>query len=228
MDVVKSSLYVVPWYDKVPETSNRHDSDQRPRSLLDASQELILLWLFSPLFTGFHKLAPKFAGNFITNCPVTRNTDIGGSKNSLAATPLVVSTQDLTVDGMVMVEIPAGEFIWGRKRIIGADDSPRHKVYLDTYWIDRTDVTNAMFAKCVQAGKCTFNIQQAPTEIHYGDPDYADHPVVYVTWYQAVEYCQWAGRRLPTEAEWEKAARGTDGRPFPWGRKPVELEAGKL
>jgi formylglycine-generating enzyme required for sulfatase activity len=126
------------------------------------------------------------------------------------------------VDGMLMVEIPAGEFMMGKEDSIGPDDSPRHSVYLDTYWIDQTDVTNAMYAKCVQAGKCTYNIQHAPTDIHYGIPDYANHPVVYVTWYQAVEYCQWAGRRLPTEAEWEKAARGTDARPFPWGKKPVD------
>ena len=133
----------------------------------------------------------------------------------------VASSKISPIDGMLMVEIPAGEFQMGKDDDLIGDDSPRHTVYLDTYWIDQTDVTNAMYALCVRAGKCTFTIQHAPTAVHFDDPDYADHPVVYVTWYQAVDYCNWAGRRLPSEAEWEKAARGTDGRPFPWGKKPV-------
>jgi len=141
---------------------------------------------------------------------------------SIAATPLVVSTKISPVDGMVMVNIPAGEFKMGKEDNQDNPDSPRHVVYLDDYWIDQTDVTNAMFAKCVQVGQCTYDIKHAATDIHYGNPEYADHPVVYVTWYQAVTYCQWAGRRLPSEAEWEKAARGTDERPFPWGKKPAD------
>jgi formylglycine-generating enzyme required for sulfatase activity len=161
--------------------------------------------------------------NLRTITPADEGTPTsGGEELTAQATPLAVRTQISTVDGMVMVEIPAGEFEMGKEDDLVGADSPRHTVYLDTYWIDKTDVTNEMFAKCVQAGKCTFNIQHAATEIHYGNPDYADHPVVYVTWYQAVEYCQWAGRRLPTEAEWEKAARGTDGRIYPWGRKPAD------
>jgi formylglycine-generating enzyme required for sulfatase activity len=132
-----------------------------------------------------------------------------------------VNTKISPADGMLMVEIPAGEFSMGKDDDLVGADSPRHTVYLDTYWIDQTDVTNAMYAKCVQAGKCTFNVEHAKTAIHFGNPAYANHPVVYVTWYQAVGYCQWAGRRLPTEAEWEKAARGVDGRPFPWGKNPA-------
>jgi len=133
-----------------------------------------------------------------------------------------IKTQASPVDGMILVEIPAGEFNMGKEDGSEGDESPRHTVYLDTYWMDQTDVTNAMYAQCVQAGQCSFDIKHAVTEIHYENPDYANHPVVYVTWYQAVQYCQWAGRRLPSEAEWEKAARGTDGRTFPWGRKAVD------
>jgi eukaryotic-like serine/threonine-protein kinase len=117
---------------------------------------------------------------------------------------------------MVMLYVPAGEFAMGSNEG-GEDEMPVHTLTLDAFWIDRTEVTNAQFRKCVEAGAC-----QAPTTCDAGDPTYndtgkADHPVVCVDWNQARAYCQWAGARLPTEAEWEKAARGRDGRQYPWG-----------
>jgi formylglycine-generating enzyme required for sulfatase activity len=117
---------------------------------------------------------------------------------------------------MIIVFVPAGEFLMGSSdadREADSDEKPQHTVYLDAYWIDQTEVTNAMYQRCVEVGRCT----EPQHSARYGSAHYAKHPVVGVTWQQAQEYCAWVGRRLPTEAEWEKAARGTDGRPFPWG-----------
>jgi serine/threonine-protein kinase len=98
-----------------------------------------------------------------------------------------------------------------------ADEKPIHTVNLDAFWIDQTEVTNAMYAKCVQDANCS----QPSDTTRYDNSDYANHPVVFVSWNDAETYCSWAHRRLPTEAEWEKAARGTAGRTYPWGNKPT-------
>ena len=84
---------------------------------------------------------------------------------------------------------------------------------LGAFWIDQTEVTNDMYAKCVEGGDCSL----PSNDSDFINAEYTDHPVVYVSWNDARNYCEWAGTRLPTEAEWEKAARGTDGRTYPWG-----------
>ena len=121
-----------------------------------------------------------------------------------------------SVDGAVYVPIPAGEFLMGSPEGVGySDEHPQHTVYLDAFWIMQTEVTNAQYAKCVADGACS-----APDNSRWQDPIYAHHPVTDVDWHQANAYARWAGGRLPTEAEWEKAARGIDGRTYPWGNEP--------
>jgi formylglycine-generating enzyme required for sulfatase activity len=128
--------------------------------------------------------------------------------------PVAVQTMVGEKDNSVMVYVPAGEFIMGSDEG-GRGERPMHIVYLDAFWIDKTEVTNAQYRKCVEARACDTPVRTT----YYDDADYVQHPVVYVSWNDADVYCRWAGKRLPTEAEWEKAARGTGGRTYPWGER---------
>lgn len=119
-------------------------------------------------------------------------------------------------DGAPMVLIPVGEFTMGSDK--GDDDEqPIHRVFLDNYYIDKFEVTNRRFAKFVKA-----MLLEPPWG--FADKDtpivHADRPVRWVNWWEALGYCLWVGKRLPTEAEWEKAARGSDARTYPWGNDP--------
>ncbi len=118
-------------------------------------------------------------------------------------------------DVPVYIYVPAGEFLMGA----GTDDiqafpdqRPQHKVWVDGYWIQRTEVTNALYKQCVQADIC-----DPPRNSYWDKQQYADIPVTHVDWFQANAYATWVGGRLPTEAEWERACRGDDSRRFSWG-----------
>jgi formylglycine-generating enzyme required for sulfatase activity len=136
---------------------------------------------------------------------------------------------------MVMVYVPAGEFLMGSdeeevdyaleqcltygtncRRSYFSGEMPPHAVALDGFWIDQTEVTRNQYEKCLASGVCSAAGCQAESSINGGD-----HPVVCVTWHQAATYCEWVGGRLPTEAEWEYAARGANESRYPWGNEFV-------
>ena len=133
-------------------------------------------------------------------------------------TPAAGATRTRPADGMVMVYVPAGPFLMGSDPAIDStaleNEQPQHQVNLSAFWIDRTEVSNDQYEACVRVGACAPSAYaRAPA---YGGTDY---PVVGAGWEDARAYCRWVGGDLPTEAQWEKAARGTDGRIFPWGNE---------
>lgn len=123
--------------------------------------------------------------------------------------------------GNEMVYVPGGTFSMGS--LLKANEQPVHDVTLDAFYIDKLEVSNAAWADCVKAGICTEpgSTRDYANQPYYNDPAFASHPVVYISWDQANRYCAWRGIRLPTEAEWEMAARWnpTSGSTttYPWG-----------
>ncbi|MDO9301829.1 MAG: SUMF1/EgtB/PvdO family nonheme iron enzyme [Anaerolineales bacterium] len=156
---------------------------------------------------------------FVKNLPVpTVTAFLTVSTLTPTRTPVPTSTLGIgsimisEKDGMVLVYVPTGGFIMGNDS--GDDhEKPTHMVYLNIFWIDETEVTNEMYARCINDGVCS----QPINDDRFRNSSYAKHPVVYTDWNMANAYCSWAGRKLPTEAQWEKAARSTEEFAYPWG-----------
>jgi formylglycine-generating enzyme required for sulfatase activity len=155
-----------------------------------------------------------------TNTPLPPPTQEAAPSEATAQEPAAQATPAPVPPAVSedMVEIPAGPFTMGNDQA-DPEDAPAHEVDVPAYEIDRFEVTNADFAAFAQATGYVTDPEKAGKKSWrdgFG-ADKANHPVTRVTWNDAAAYCEWLGKQLPTEAEWEKAARGTDGRAFPWG-----------
>lgn len=158
------------------------------------------------------------------------------SKKDPSQRPGFGSKEKRTKDGMLMLYVPAGKFLMGIENG-EKDERPLHSVYLDGYWIDKFPVTNRLFARFLneqgnqtKSGMQWYDVGNIDARlvkvagIWRIRKGFEDHPVTLVNWYGAVAYSQWVGGRLPSEAEWEKAARGMDGRIYPWGNAEPTCE----
>jgi formylglycine-generating enzyme required for sulfatase activity len=193
----------------------------------------------SPEFTATVNLTQPLVSTIaVTNSPlpVTKTVEPSATATQLITpSPTVLPTEIADAKGVQMVLVPAREFTMGSDNA-AADERSAHSVSVDTFYMDRFEVTNQLYSACVSAGICqnpTHNYLQGPDLLifipqggstqgyeidnYYSSTQYANFPVVFVSWSMAKTYCEWRDARLPTEAEWEKAARGTEGKIYPWG-----------
>lgn len=182
---------------------------------------------------------------YLSACAKTPTATLGYIPEATPIIHVLGDTQIREKDKMEMVYVPAGHFMMGSDidqvhlarqlcreykgdLAIGVcrmsaftDEMPDHPVELDAFWLDRYEVTNQQYQQCVGVGSCTPPVELGSftRDEYYGSTEFNSYPVIWVTQDQASEYCLWAGGRLPTEAEWEYAARGPENLIFPWGNE---------
>jgi serine/threonine-protein kinase len=156
---------------------------------------------------------------FTATLPPTIMPTITPTEEASLPTETPIPEEIRDIKNVPMRLIPAGEFTMGSDDTGDVGSRPAQEVYVDAFYMDKFEVTNEMYDACVYAVECRRPQQggSATRNTYFANPVYASFPVLYVDWKMANTYCEWRGARLPTEAEWEKAARGTDARLYPWG-----------
>ena len=155
--------------------------------------------------------------------PSAPQEQTSASSESPGGLPKTVGTEEEIVKEE-MVFVPAGEFVRGTNKG-GYNEGPEGVMFVEAFWMDKYEVTNHYYQEFVEA---TGHRKPGPPSRYARNMVYLrgpNQPVTYVSWDDAFSYCQWKGKRLPTEAEWEKAVRGEDGRTWPWGESVKELAA---
>lgn len=176
-----------------------------------ATETFVPTWTLIPTFTAVVEVMPTATEGEVVQPPTA--TEEQAPPEPTQSGPIVDNNP---LDGAAAVYVPAGEFLMGSDDpAANLDERPEHIVYLDAYWIYQTTVTNQQYRQCIQDGACEGSLGRYPEN---------KLPAVNVTWFEAQAYCEWAGGSLPSEAQWEKAARGTDGRLFPWGNDAPTCE----
>ena len=182
------------------------DRMKQAENTLDAADEL---GLNEEQQAVYHRLLAKLSQRRSTASPNMLRRDGSTGEEGQAGTQEVP-----------MALVPAGEFMMGSN--LADDEKPAHHVSLNAFYMDKYEVTVGQYAKYLEAT----DMEEPPDWHIMNQSQHQKRPVVNVDWEDAVMYCKWAGKRLPTEAEWEKAARGTDGRIYPWGNEvPTRLHA---
>lgn len=205
---------------KQPEESVTENGKLNPQIVVAVIGGLVTVVIALLSFPPFVRLfEPKESPTpaFVSTTDV-QSTIQPTSTEASAITEIFVPSVEANDNNTDMILIPAGEFIMGSD---DGDDNemPAHVVYLDAYYIDRTEVTNAAYKLCVRDGACQSPIQitSRTRSQYYGNTQFDNYPVIYIDWGMARAYCEWRDARLPTEAEWEKAARGGNSFIYAWG-----------
>ena len=195
---------------------------------------IIALIIGLPKIQGMISASPTTTLITPTESPALTATEAVATVEA-ASVSAILPAEMTDAKDVQMVLVPAGEFTMGSDaddalaqcqkyssdcdRSWYEDEEPPHIVSLGDFYIDRYEVTNALYAACVDTGACPppTDTSSATRDSYYGNSEYDNFPVIYIDWNMAKTYCEWRGARLPSEAEWEKAARGTEGGVYPWG-----------